>query len=83
MRYDSGMRFTSKGGRLESMTTAKKSGSKKDGKSGGGKKSPPTRAASERKRKSRARDGDASSDSGMPKVSKTEAGGGRCGGGLH
>jgi hypothetical protein len=65
------------------MTTAKKSRSKKAGKSIARHKSPPSPADSERKRKSNTRGKESSTDSGMPKLSKTEVGGGERGGQLH
>jgi hypothetical protein len=67
------------------MTTAKKSRSKKAGKSSGGHKSPPSQAGSERKRKSNTGASEASTDSRMPKLDKSEVGGGERGGGsqLH
>jgi hypothetical protein len=66
------------------MTTAKKSRSKKAGKSRDGHKSPPSPAASERKRKGKARGRDAAPGSNIPKLGKSEIGGGEeRGGQLH
>ncbi|HEY6186575.1 MAG TPA: hypothetical protein VIW80_02770 [Pyrinomonadaceae bacterium] len=67
------------------MTTAKKSGSKKTGKASARHQSPPSPAASERKRKGRTRGKEASPDARLPKLSKTEVGGGEgsSGGQLH
>ena len=65
------------------MTTTKRGEGKKGGKSGVGRQSPPSGARVERKRKRSTRGKDDASGQGLPKVDKTEVGGGRRGGGLH
>jgi hypothetical protein len=67
------------------MTTAKKSRSKKDGKSGRGKQSPPssTRGEQEQKSSARGRARAAARPPQIPKVGKSDVGGGTRGGQLH
>jgi hypothetical protein len=64
-------------------TTAKKGGGKKGGKRGAGRGSPPSGARVERKRKSSTRGKEDASGQGVPKISKSEVGGGNRGGRLH